>query len=284
MKTSNRRIEHHIALLVLAISISACSGHYKVIYPDALKSTVEELDSITRTLPEFDFDDENLAHVREHFCESCPLVFDTARNVWNKFVSLCRQNKFKKAYDYFYTDDNQAYFPIHLRNSSERYLFDEEVLMPLILEFNDIDAAREKYIDILSIEEQMEATTMYYSAGKTDYIPESLPHVIKELGTMFVAMGQEDRMMDLLGDYACAIDGMVCDSLFTHLAVAALLASIYEEVGNPPMAIEFLEHYIENTMSNMDPELDSLDYEPYLGEARLIIEHERAILTDEVKE
>ncbi len=92
--------------------------------------------------------------------------YDDARKTWDAFVSLCGQDRYGEALDFYFADkedgkgSNAGDFLVHLKHSTYRYTFLSDVLMPLMMEYRDEEFALGKFVDLLQLEKSLEDITI----------------------------------------------------------------------------------------------------------------------------
>jgi hypothetical protein len=181
------------------------------------------------------------------------------------FVDLCRNGKFKKAYVYYNEKDKIGDFIVCLKHSTPRYHFYTEVISPMIFEFEQRDSASVKYHYLLKLEFYLEEFTMQYGAGDSDYIPETFPLISNDLAVFLASLRNVDEALEIIDDYAYALNGIYGNPAYTNLCVAFFTASIYTNANDSDNAKKTLEKYIEYTSEHKDPGRDPSEYEYYIS-------------------
>ena len=100
-----------------AIVITACgqrvqTARYRVINPEYIKETIEKLDSSRLAL--VDFEPKEQEYQPEEYLFGVPTQesYDSSVVVWNTFIELCKNDKFKEAYDYYNEEGNSIILPV----------------------------------------------------------------------------------------------------------------------------------------------------------------------------
>ena len=253
-----------------AIVITACgqrvqTARYRVINPEYIKETIEKLDSSRLAL--VDFEPKEQEYQPEEYLFGVPTQesYDSSVVVWNTFIELCKNDKFKEAYDYYNEEGNSVEFIICLKHSTNQYIFFKDVLRPIMYEFEPKDSADVKYLDILSFEYSLDEFMMQYWAGKTDYVPDSFPFLAIELGTMLAEQGQIDEALEMVKSFCYAVQGLNGNPAYTNFNIAMYVAHIYYAAGDIAQAIETLEDYKAYTAEHKHLDRDPQEYDYYFS-------------------
>lgn len=156
--------------------------------------------------------------------------FDKGKIVWDRFVSLCRDGKYKAAYDY-YKDDNAGDIFVYLRHSAFRFAFESNILRPLLWEYEDDSVAIENYINILKVEYYMEKLSVALGDGRNNYIPEQYPYVITELGYSLAEVGREEECLEMVEDLMYALYSQTADACSVNYMTTVYVARVYLILG-----------------------------------------------------
>lgn len=268
MKSDFKNIVSLILVLVAAFAVScrqkeAEDVDYVYINPAYFKSVVYHIDSCMTAIANEPLDPK--VALSEEDMNAVGHATDSAALAWTHFRDLCYDGQFKDAYNFYSADDNSGNFIIYLKHSTYRYIFYDQVIGPMIYEFEPKETADDVYLGLLSLEYSLESLTMHYAVGDTEYIPETFPTIAVDYGQMLAAKGKIDEAFELVDDYAYAMNGLSGNKAYANLSVAVFAASLYRSYGAIDNAIAVLEEYKEFTQNNLDPKVDPADYEHYFA-------------------
>lgn len=254
--------------IIFVTGITSCQGgkyksKYEVVNPNDLKLTLAKIDSARVSLVGFEPNEPGYKPMNAPFDKPTQETFDTAAVTWRTFVGLCEKDKFEEAYKFYKEDGNPGDFMVCLKHSTVRYHFYKDVLGPMMYEFEPKDSADVKYLALLKVEYYLGVFMMHCGAGDSDYIPETFPDVTVELGMMLAERNRIDEALEMLDDYAYAVNGLSGNPAFTNCNLALFEASLYYASGNNKQAIETLEGYKQFTSENKDPDKDPAEYDHY---------------------
>lgn len=184
--------------------------------------------------------------------------FDKACKTWGKFKRLCDNEKYEDALNFYLGNDkitgkrNDGQFLIFLNHSLHRYLFFSGVLKPLMLEYKGIEFANSKYIELMSLEKELEDMTIALHAEDNGYVPEIYPLVIGDLGSALAASGKLMEAQELFNDLIHAVYGLTGDALYSNFYGAMYSAKLFEENGYNDLAIANFEDFLEHLEGHKD--------------------------------
>lgn len=260
-----------IAILIAVLSFISCKRQeYKYIVPDAINYALYEIDSVNNTVG-----------IELQFYEVLQSTYDSARVVWDDFERLCHKCKYEKAYDMYQSEENENFFYVYLKESPTRYKFLQEVIWPMIFEFNEIDTARQKYIRALELEYVLESSIMKNTVGENVYVPERFLELVYELGTCNCLIGKIDYAMGLVDDFAFGLYVSTQNCAYVNKGLTVMVADFYSAYGDHEQSIKTLQDYKEYTSQHIDPNRDPLEYQEYFEEIDKYIVEQQELLQQE---
>ena len=78
--------------------------------------------------------------------------FNYAAVTWGTFVRLCREDKFKEAYDLYDEDGKYGDLIVSMQHPGNLYILCRDVLKPMMYEFEPKDSADVKYMNLMKVE------------------------------------------------------------------------------------------------------------------------------------
>ena len=188
---------------------------------------------------------------------------DSANIVWTTFANLCKDKKYRKAYEYFNDKHNQGNLLVAMPHSTPRFRMISEVICPLMFEYEDRDTALEEYLDLVKLEYYMEQSTVLLNQDQ-GYIPEVYPNVIAEMGGLMAASGKTEESLDLVDEYFDAIHTITGDYMYGRCLSTSYIVYIMRIVGDDeeiPQIVEILKEEIreqipDNTEGQQDFYMD----------------------------
>ena len=268
----------NIITCLLAIALTSCGqrvkpAEFKVINPVGIKQTIEKIDSARLAL-------ELLSEQKETGSQpdANPLgvptqeSFDSAALTWGTFVRLCREDRFKEAYDLYDEDGKYADLIVSMQHPGNLYILCRDVLRPMMYEFEPKDSADVKYLNLLQVEHSLAEDMMQHKIGNNDYIPETFPDLAFDLGVMLAERDRIDEALEMIGSFGYAVQGLYGNPAFTNFEITLYVAQVYYAAGDVGQAIETLEDYKEYTSEHKDPDRDPEEYDHYCSFVDGIIE------------
>ena len=167
---------------------------------------------------------------------------DKGKAVWDRFLSLCRDGKYKAAYEY-YKDDHTGDIFVHLGHSAFRFAFESKILRPLLWEYEDDSVAIEKYINILKVEYYMEKLSVALGEGRNNYIPEQYPYVITELGYSLAEVGREEECLEMVEDLMYALYSQTGDAVSVNYMATVYVAGVYLILGEREKSVGYCQDF-----------------------------------------
>ena len=79
-------------------------------------------------------------------------TFDSAAVTWGIFVRLCREDRFKEAYDLYNEDGKYGDLIVSMQHPGNLYILCRDVLKPMMYEFEPKDSAYVKYTNLMKVE------------------------------------------------------------------------------------------------------------------------------------
>jgi len=136
-------------------------------------------------------------------------LYSTADSIWGVFCSLCEKGEYEKAWEYYYTDENNcSNFVIALRLTLCQYEFFKNVL-------GTLDNVYDPYNSMRKISENMElclatATLTYTINYKEDhYIPPHYSDLFYLTIGLYKQRGMDEKVEEIInkyGDVICFIE------------------------------------------------------------------------------
>lgn len=268
----------NITACLLAIVLTSCGqrvkpAEFKVINPVGIKQTIEKIDSARLAL-------ELLSEQKETWSQpdANPLgvptqeSFDSAALTWGTFVRLCREDRFKEAYDLYNEDGKYAELIVSMQHPGNLYILCRDVLRPMMYEFEPKDSADVKYLNLMKVEYYLGEDMMQKMVGNYDYIPDTFPDLTFELGIMLAERDRIDEALEMIGCFGYAVQGLYGNSAFTNFEITLYVAQVYYAAGDIEQAIETLEDYKKYTSEHKDPDRNPEEYDHYCSLVDGIIE------------
>ena len=171
---------------------------------------------------------------------------DSANIAWATLAGLCKEKKYRKAYDFINDKNNHGNLLVAMPHSTPRFRMISEVFCPLMFEYKDRDTALEEYLDLVKLEYYMEQSTILLNQDH-DYIPEVYPNVIAELGGVLAASGKPEEALDLLQEYSDAIQSITGDYMYGRCLGTSYIVHIMSIVGDDeeiPQIVDILKKEI----------------------------------------
>lgn len=177
--------------------------------------------------------------------------YDKGKAVWDRFLSLCRDGKYKAAYEY-YKDDHAGDIFVHLGYSAFRFEFESKILRPLLWEYEDDSVAIEKYINILKVEYYMEKLSVALGEGRNNYIPEQYPYVITELGYSLAEVGREEECLEMVEDLMYALYSQTGDVVSVNYMATVYVARVYLILGEREKSVGYCRDFKDYLNAHVD--------------------------------
>ena len=259
----------NIITCLLAIVLTSCGQRvkppeFKVINPVGIKQTVEKIDSARLAL-------ELLSEQKETGSppDANPLgvptqeSFDSAALTWGTFVRLCREDRFKEAYDLYNEDGKYGDLIVSMQHPGNLYILCRDVLKPMMYEFEPKDSADVKYLNLMKVEYYLGEDMMQNELENNDYIPETFPDLAFDLEVMLAERDRIDEGLEMIGSFGYAVQGLYGNPAFTNFEITLYVAQVYYAAGDVGQAIATLEDYKEYTSGHKDPDRNPEEYEEY---------------------
>lgn len=189
--------------------------------------------------------------------------FDSAAVTWGTFVRLCREDRFKEAYDLYNEDGKYGDLIVSMQHPGNLYILCRDVLRPMMYEFEPKDSADVKYLNLMKVEYYLAENMMHNMVGNNDYIPDTFPDLAFDLGVMLAEMDRIDEALEMIGCFGYAVQGLYGNPAFTNFEITLYVAQVYYAAGDVGQAKATLEDYKEYTSGHKDPNRDPEEYEKY---------------------
>ena len=259
----------NIITCLLAIVLTSCgqrvkTADSKVINPVGIKQTIEKLDSARLAL-ELLYEQKQTGSQPYANPLGVPTQesFDSAALTWGTFVRLCREDRFKEAYDLYNEDGKYADLIVSMQHPGNLYILCRDVLRPMMYEFEPKDSADVKYLNLMKVEYYLGEDMMQNMVGNYDYIPDTFPDLTFELGIMLAERDRIDEALEMIGSFGYAVQGLYGNPAFTNFEITLYVAQVYYAAGDIEQAIETLEDYKQYTSEHKDPNRDPEEYDYY---------------------
>lgn len=267
-------IKRLLLLIALTVSLTSCKAQNKI--PEALKDVkfiVSQLDSAVTAMygwePQDSTYDKSVdtlvvdiidkINKKSHNEGSVgPTIkqetYDSANVTWTEFKSLIDADQYEKALELYLADKedgqgkNSGDILLFLKHSSYRYLFDSDVLFPLMNMYKGEAFATEHYINVLKLEKCLEEASITMSQDEEQYIPQIYPFVVRDLGYFLAATGRMDEALELSGDLISAFHKLTGSAIYANFYGTQYTAQLCLTDNDPETALylwENLEKYID---------------------------------------
>ena len=124
--------------------------------------------------------------------------FDSAAVTWGTFVRLCREDRFKDAYDLYNEDGKYGDLIVSMQHPGNLYILCRDVLRPMMYEFEPKDSADVKYLILMKVEYYLAENMMQNMVGNNDYIPDTFPDLAFDLGVMLAERDRIDEALEMI--------------------------------------------------------------------------------------
>ena len=131
--------------------------------------------------------------------------FDSAAVTWGIFVRLCREDRFKEAYDLYNEDGKYGDLIVSMQHPGNLYILCRDVLRPMMYEFEPKDSADVKYMNLMKVEYYLGDYMMQNELGNNDYIPDTFPDLAFDLGIMLAERDRIDEALEMIGSFGYAV-------------------------------------------------------------------------------
>lgn len=173
---------------------------------------------------------------------------------WNKFVSLCYKQKYKKACSMLLNDEFHGNALGHIRTSDLRYFFIKQVADPLILEIeSDMDVIIDQYVKWRKDEFTIESALLRESEEPESIIPEHYVDLLRELGFGYAKTGRIDKAVDLAYVLKTIVSVQNGDNLMAELVSYQYLSQVYTLAGDVDSANEYIGYFRDSILPNYEP-------------------------------
>ena len=189
--------------------------------------------------------------------------FNYAAVTWGTFVRLCREDKFKEAYDLYDEDGKYGDLIVSMQHPGNLYILCRDVLRPMMYEFEPKDSADVKYLNLMKVEYYLGEDMMQNMVGNNDYIPETFPDLSFDLGVMLAERDRIDEALEMIGSFGYAVQGLYGNPAFTNFEITLYVAQVYYAAGDVGQAKATLEDYKEYTSGHKDLDRNPEEYEKY---------------------
>ena len=194
------------------------------------------LSSISREpLESSEFDRDSLLASLRHKDKA---TLDSAALVWQNMTGHLRNRRYKDAYDLYMTKYGDLL--VHLVHSSSRFTFLQEIGWPLIREFEHPDSAIVTYCNQIALEYWMQIASIQFSSADSPYIPDVLPHTIREYGMVLSKIGRVEEALEMADALLETLIALGFDEMHANTERAIYGASVMYSSGNLNEAIWIL--------------------------------------------
>lgn len=247
------------AIIAGTIFCSSKSVFYEELDPQTVLRTIEKLDSVVSTLYGFEpVENPGMEVPGMGLVPQEP--FDMARETWSDFRKECYDGDFEKAYHTITEVDSGADWIVYLKISDLRCEFISNILKPMLYEFEDVDVADSKYLDIIEQEFYLEVYSVKSSPDSSLYVPETFPEVINTLAVLRAQQGLVEEALELLDVFGYAVNHVYQNGAVSNLIITYFLTDIALAAGDVEAAIKYWEDYKTFTRDNMYEETDTITY------------------------
>lgn len=274
-----KRITTGLFLAAIVAGSIFCSSKpvfYEELDPQTVLRTIEKLDSVVSTLYGFEpIENPGMEVPGMGLVPQEP--FDMARETWSDFRKECYDGDFEKAYHIITEVDSGADWIVYLKISDLRCEFIANILKPMLYEFEDVEVADYKFLDVVEQEFYLEVYSVKNSLDSSLYIPENFPTIIYTLAVMRSKLGYVSEALELLDVYAIAVNYMYENGAVSNLIITYFLSDIALAAGDLEGAIIYWEDYKTFTRENMYEETDTITYLRFMEIADEEIENLREL-------
>lgn len=247
------------AIIAGTIFCSSKPVFYEELDPQTVLRTIEKLDSVVSTLYGFEpIENPGMEVPGMGLVPQEP--FDMARETWSDFRKECYDGDFEKAYHIITEVDSGADWIVYLKISDLRCEFIANILKPMLYEFEDVDVADSKYLDIIEQEFYLEVYSVKSSPDSSLYVPETFPEVINTLAVLRAQQGLVEEALELLDVFGYAVNHVYQNGAVSNLIITYFLTDIALAAGDVEAAIKYWEDYKTFTLDNMYEETDTITY------------------------
>lgn len=201
-----------VALAVLVLLFMSCGSTQKKsdgsqvpIRPDYVETILHGLEAIDDMLadkghPSAELMNETMEGMGEPELTNHEVdeMYEHASATWSAFCSLCREKKFREAYDFYYNEDHKADFLLHLVSSDSQFVFYRNVLLPLDVTF-DKDNSIQKYVSNLDFNLFMTSSVIEMSDG--EFIPPHYADLIIACFKENLRLGNYERAREIVNEH-----------------------------------------------------------------------------------
>lgn len=265
MKHSTTFCRYCIFFILGLISLVACKQKQDIKSELlAVKETVLQLDSMSVYLYGWEpndsthvpFDDSAIEELIEREQPSHPIYdtldvaslhptqeqYDKAKEAWKIFKGLCVGNRYQKALANFYDAHNDLL--LYLKHSTLRYKFYHSVVLPLMIEYEGVESAIDKYIIYLELQQsQAEVSIALGEIQGNNYVPEVYPNILMDLAEGYMMKGELERGMGLISNIIESINVLTGDVMLANYTGVSTGARLQKMTGNTDTAIYIWEDY-----------------------------------------
>ena len=187
--------------------------------------------------------------------------YDDILTKWNYLKRMCRDGEYKDALDYFLYNPVKGKILYHLQVSSNRHLFLDEVIKPLIEAYLPKDEGLDEYIKMLEYERFCEEVTILLNLTEDgiQYMPPSYPMVLMDLGVCHHDAGDRETAFEFADLVESAFRVVYANPYKAHLMGQKNLAMLYAREDNTSKAILTIESF----MQTLDSEREQMDEQTY---------------------
>ena len=169
--------------------------------------------------------------------------YDIANEAWSTFKGLCVTEHYEEALANFYDAHNDLI--IFLKHSTLRYRFYQSVVLPLMIEYEGVESAIDKYITYLEFQQsQAEVSIALGEIQGNNYVPEVYPYILMDLAEGYMMKGDLERGMELISNIIASFNILTGDVMFANYQGVSFGAKLQQMSGNIETAILIWEDYM----------------------------------------
>ena len=168
--------------------------------------------------------------------------YDIANEAWGTFKGLCVTDHYEEALANFYDVHNDLI--VFLKHSTLRYKFYKSVVLPLMIEYEGVESAIDKYITYLEFQQsQAEVSIALGEIQGNNYVPEVYPYILMDLAEGYMMKGDLERGMGLISNIIASFNVLTGDVMFANYQGVSFGAKLQQMTGNIDTAILIWEDY-----------------------------------------
>lgn len=192
--------------------------------------------------------------------------YDNAKEVWMTFMELCTADRYSEALADFY--ESHGDFLLFLKHSTLRYEFYQSVVLPLMIEYEGVEVALDKYIVYLELQQaQAEVSIALGEIQGNNYVPEVYPYILMDLAEKYTVKGDLERGMSLLSNIIASIDILTGNTMLANYTGTSTGAKLQQMAGDNHAARIIWMDYMRHLAANADLAKSKEELEYYMANA-----------------